>query len=1144
MRPGLLLTARNSCLIQVFSGVRSCLVATLFLAMSMAIVNSASAQLEPSLLLPGTVNSGDLGSEQTSSFHFVVEEEKTYLVEVDQGGLDLVVTINTPGDQPQIYNSPLFRDENEIFLLEIKHTGTAVITLSSEEYTAARAALTVSLVEVFAQSEKERERLEALRLMTRASIANQRGTLEGWNEALDTLKLANTHLAFPDGRRNLARNLYSLAFIEYWQMLNWDGASELAARAAVIYDKVGQPRWSANAVQLQAASIIEKANEVEKSPSGGLAQEAKVLFDEALSLFHKALAVQQQLGFEFDAAKIINNVGLTYYYMGEWDTAAVHFRQAAGLFNQAGEWEAELDPLANLAVIDFEQGRLVKAIESFHRTLDLLPEGQSLRYRADTLDNLAASQLALGQLDDALQTFSRALTLHEQLDDLKGEGRSLAGIGITYHSVGEQELALEYLATALTATRKANDGRAQVSVLNFIGNIKRQRGDFSGALEAHSEAQLLVTSPMDKAVGQLNLSQDLIAAGRPREALEILITAERTAVAGDHNKVIAGASLRTGDALLLTGEYGKSFEAYEKAAEAYRLMGLGAEQAQSIFGSAKAARKQGRIDLAIEKAETAIDSIEGLRSQLIAPELRAFFLASRQGYYAFLIDTLMEMHHNAEDSSDQYLYRAFSVSERSRARALIDLISEASITLAEGTGNGPGSRQEQLYQRMAELRYQLNKLLESPGEVNQDSTRDMTRIQQDLAAIENELNLLQIDSHRRNPAYAGLTNPQILNAGQIQGQLDSDTALLQFALGENRSYAWLVTRESITASQLPGRQVIEHSARAVYEQLRVPTFSMKDGAELSTGLARLSEQVLEPLGQIQQRRVIIVADGILQYLPFSILNGSGKNGEKSSFIENHEIVYLPSMSVMAAQRQHRRVFTKPSREIAIFADPVFSDTDSRVTTGVANRDVNAATSSPGVLTTQLSRLPATAQEASTIADLVEPSRLLLATGFDASRESVINTRLADFHIIHFATHGLIDSRYPALSALVFSQFDDSGRPLDGFLRLHDIYNLKLNADLVVLSACSTALGREISGEGLTGLTQGLMYSGSRSVLASLWQVPDRATAELMKRFYQNLLDKKQNPASALRHAQLELAAQPRWHSPYFWSAFVLQGEWL
>jgi CHAT domain-containing protein len=188
-------------------------------------------------------------------------------------------------------------------------------------------------------------------------------------------------------------------------------------------------------------------------------------------------------------------------------------------------------------------------------------------------------------------------------------------------------------------------------------------------------------------------------------------------------------------------------------------------------------------------------------------------------------------------------------------------------------------------------------------------------------------------------------------------------------------------------------------------------------------------------------------------------------------------------------------------------------------------------------------LLSTGYEGEAIAALVPADRRLLARGFGASRAAVLGADLRDFRYVHFATHGLVDARYPGLSALVLSQFDEQGRPQDGFLRLSDIYNLKLDADLVVLSACNTALGREVRGEGLIGLTQGFMSAGARSLVASLWQVPDSATAELMRQFYTYLLNDGLRPADALRKAQLWSASQRRWSDPYYWGGFVLMGDW-
>jgi CHAT domain-containing protein len=220
-------------------------------------------------------------------------------------------------------------------------------------------------------------------------------------------------------------------------------------------------------------------------------------------------------------------------------------------------------------------------------------------------------------------------------------------------------------------------------------------------------------------------------------------------------------------------------------------------------------------------------------------------------------------------------------------------------------------------------------------------------------------------------------------------------------------------------------------------------------------------------------------------------------------------------------------------------DPRFGASGPEPLAAAADPHGFAARSSAG----ELGRLLSTGYEGETIAALVHGQGSLLLRGFAANRDAVLDSDLADFRYIHFATHGLVDARYPGLSALVLSQFDEQGRPRDGFLRLNDIYNLKLGADLVVLSACDTALGREVRGEGLIGLTQGFMTAGARTVVASLWQVPDRATAELMKQFYAYMLDEGLAPAAALRKAQLASAAQRRWSDPYFWGGFVLVGDW-
>jgi CHAT domain-containing protein len=250
--------------------------------------------------------------------------------------------------------------------------------------------------------------------------------------------------------------------------------------------------------------------------------------------------------------------------------------------------------------------------------------------------------------------------------------------------------------------------------------------------------------------------------------------------------------------------------------------------------------------------------------------------------------------------------------------------------------------------------------------------------------------------------------------------------------------------------------------------------------------------------------------------------------------------------------------------LAVIADPVFDRSDVRFTTpsgetgdttqtqaGTFNNQrtiehlAEDANDKAGVTTRRLviPRLPFTRQEADRLIALTPKNSSLEAMDFHASRATVLKGELSQYRYVHFATHGVLDSERPGLSALVLSMVDAQGKSQDGFLRANDIYNLKLPAELVVLSACQTGLGKEIKGEGLVGLTRGFMYAGAARVVVSLWSVNDKATSDLMTKFYEKMLKQGERPAAALRAAQVEMWKQKQWQSPYYWAAFTLQGEW-
>jgi CHAT domain-containing protein len=310
--------------------------------------------------------------------------------------------------------------------------------------------------------------------------------------------------------------------------------------------------------------------------------------------------------------------------------------------------------------------------------------------------------------------------------------------------------------------------------------------------------------------------------------------------------------------------------------------------------------------------------------------------------------------------------------------------------------------------------------------------------------------------------------------------------------------------------------------------------------------------LLEPIPLSGVKRLLIVPDESLQYIPFAALPFPG-SGAGELLVKHFEIDVLPSASVLGILRKATGKRAPPTATAAIFADPVFEPDDERLSTHRTYRK-SSSEDHPASLTRAIrdvggsqyiSRLPASRDEANAIADVLrsgDPQAVHVALDFDASRARVLTDGLTRFRLVHFATHGVVDARHPEMSGLILSLVDRRGKRQDGYLRLGDIYKLKLSADLVVLSSCDSALGRDLESEGIIGLPRGFLYAGAKSVIASLWKVNDDATATLMSRLYARI-KKGESPSSALRGAQLEMVQDEHWANPYYWAAFVLQGDY-
>jgi len=533
--------------------------------------------------------------------------------------------------------------------------------------------------------------------------------------------------------------------------------------------------------------------------------------------------------------------------------------------------------------------------------------------------------------------------------------------------------------------------------------------------------------------------------------------------------------------------------------------------------------------------------------------------------------------------SKGYGAAALEASEKARARSLLDILAESHADIRQGVDPSLLARERQLQRSLnAREQYHMRLLSGRPDE------KQLATVEKELESLLSDYQQVKAQIRQSSPHYAALTQPRPLSVAEIRQQLlDDNTLLIEYSLSAERSFMWVVTKDDLMDFELPKRDEIEAEARHVYDLLTARNHRVKDetplqrqsrigkaDADYAQSAAALSQILLGPaatqLAQPGKKRLLIVGDGALQYIPFSALplpaTGNPEKREKgrnllrhsSSFIPliaTHEIVSLPSASTLAVLRQDAGSRKSSEKLLAVLADPVFEGDDPRVEARLAAKAgpaapaetvpmagaVERSASESGV--SRFLRLRFTRAEAEAITGFAPEGKRYTALDFTASKAIVNQSDLSQFRFLHFATHGLLNSQHPELSGVVLSLVDEQGQPQDGFLRMHEIFNLKLNADLVVLSGCQTALGKEIKGEGLIGLTRGFMYAGARSVMASLWSVEDKATAELMKRFYAGMLNEGMSSPAALCAAQRAMMKDKRWEQPYYWAAFTLQGDW-
>jgi CHAT domain-containing protein len=930
--------------------------------------------------------------------------------------------------------------------------------------------------------------------------------------------------------------------------------------------------------------------------------------DQALIVAREAVSVSRESGDVRARALALTNSGILDYMRGEWRGATEFYKQALPLSVAAGDAICRAQLLLHIGYLYGDTGDLEKALDHYKQALPLWRAASHRGGEANTLTSTGLAYAILGDMQKAIECLNeQALPLLRTTGDKSGEAAAHNNLGFVYQKLGEYEQSLAHYRLALSVYGQIRNVAGEALTVQYVGNIYELLGKRQEAMACYEQGlkwsravqNILIEADALNRIGSLHQ----FSGKRPvaHEYYKQALAAYRNA---ESHRGQAATLTNIGNHLNSLGEWQKALEHYQDALALFRLVGDRSGEASALYGIARIRRDRGDFDGARAAIETALTTSEALRLNVSSQEMRASYFASVHQQFELYVDVLM----GRGDSIDCG-EAALEASERGKARSLLEAIAEAQADIRSGVNSELLQQERSLQRQISAKAEQRIKLA-----IGKATAEELSEVERELGKLTAKYSEVQGQVRALSPRFDGLTRPIPLKLKEIQEKvLDTDTVLLEYALGEQRSFVWAVTPFSIKSFVLPPREEIELLARLVYSHLtarnrlvknetweQTQTRIRREDLEYAKASAALGQMLLEPVAdELGNKRIVVVADGALQYLPFAALPAprgqkSGAMGQESQsnssiresvaqnpgsgiptsdpappMIAEHEVVSLPSASALALMREELRGRRPAPKSVAILADPVFDSNDERLRLMAAGMRSQAPTTARrgapaggkrkmiGIGKAQrilrdfdglvdgerIPRLPFSQREAEAIMSLIPQNDGMLALGFQANLATAMSPELSQYRIIHFATHGLLNSQHPELSGLVLSLFDENGKSRNGFLQLHEIYNLNLPADLVVLSACQTALGKEVRGEGIIGLTRGFMYAGAARVIASLWKVDDAATAELMQEFYKMMLNEGLRPAAALRAAQVRMWRQRRWSAPYYWAAFTLQGEW-
>ena len=1097
-------------------------------------------------------------------------------------GASVVEQLTTEGEKelPIFLNSGEFlqfsvlKGDLKISVVLCDQAGTQLVEYFSHSYEPAEISAVAESTGVFVvkvRSLESRGRNDQV-LLSLQSI--RRATAEDVKDSIATLSFADASRFSAEWTEGSLRN----GIDKYAEAARSAASPRIAAaalrKAGETHFVLGDYRQALNYYE-RAATRSKKAGEQPEAVDAtahaarlhsllGNNDRAQQQLDEAWCFYSNRNDRNDGLVFKHGFAQTLNHLGEISYSKGDLIRAYNYFEQAAGLFTEIKDRNGRARCLLFRGYITDAIGELDRAMSLFDEALELYRDTGNRAGEGLAITARGITHSLERKDEEGIKLHREARSIFQTIGDLQSEAITLNAVGQAYQNLNENSLALGYYKQAQKLFEQ-NGTRDFLPVSIYqIASLYKEKADFETALSYYEDCARL---------SHANKKNRM-------EAYALNEIATIYAMQGDHAKALrqylkvlrfhgsihdrrgqAFALNNIGDLYLSLGRTHEALATYERALPLSEQASERGIEITTRYNIARASRDSGDLGEAQFHIEQSLEMIEALRANVASPGYRSSYFSGLRKHYDLYIDILMQLDH--QQPGEGYAEKALLASESARARALLELLVEAGADIRQDIDPALLQRERELQGLLrAHARYRMELSVSS-----KDNSVEGT-VNQEIDRLKAEYESLQAQVRHQSSRYQALSHAKPLTVMEIQAQLGADDILLEYALGEERSYLWALTTHSLHGYELKSRSILEGAAFDVY---RLMTARQGTGEEIDADVEASDKQyyekahalsllLLEPVvGVLAKKRLIVVAEGLLQSLPFDALphpvrsRSPGRSADDAALlISDHEFVSLPSISTLAAIRSEGKQPTSAEGVVAVFADPVFSRNDERVQRSSKQRQSaqwrNGSEQTAfrklehvtrGV---SLHRLTHASDEADLILAAASGDAWVL-TGFEASRENVMSDQVSQYPILHFATHGFVNTVHPELSGIVLSMIKPDGSAVDGFLQLHDVFNLKLSAELTVLSACNTGLGKDVRGEGVIGLTRALMFAGSRSVVATLWKVDDRATAVLMGHFYKSMLQDGLPPAAALRFAKEQMRKERDWASPFFWAGFVLQGEY-